>query len=165
MPPILKKMQLDIIFLDIDGVLNPDKDKFPDVFDPECVKQLRRILDHSPQSHVVFSTSWRTGFSFFVLGWLWHQHELPVTRVIRTVNEIRNHRYDMLRRYFRDSGAGYLDDSNAPSEELHSVVLPPHAWAVGRSIAELERRGSKAAVSAVRRDGIVGREPRADTVL
>ena len=36
---------------------------------------------------------------------------------------------------------------------------------MGRSIAELERRGSKAAVSAVRRDGIVGREPGADTIF
>ena len=36
--------------------------------------------------------------------------KLPVTRVIRTVNDIRSHRYGMLRQYFRDSGAEYLDD-------------------------------------------------------
>lgn len=91
--------------------------------------------------------------------------KLPVTRVLRTVNDIRSHRYDMLRQYFRDSAEGYRDDSSALREELHSVVLPPHAWAVGRRIAELERRGSKATVSAVRRDGIVGREPSPDTVF
>jgi CPA2 family monovalent cation:H+ antiporter-2 len=44
-------------------------------------------------------------------------------------------------------------------------VLPPHAWAVGRTIADLAERGSQASVSAVRRDGIVGREPAIDTVL
>jgi CPA2 family monovalent cation:H+ antiporter-2 len=91
--------------------------------------------------------------------------KLPVSQVIRTVNDIRSHRYGMLRQYFRASGAEFLDDSHAFREELHSVVLPPHAWAVGKTIAELAGRGSQAAVSAVRRDGIVGREPGADTVF
>lgn len=91
--------------------------------------------------------------------------KLPVARVIRTVNDIRSHRYGMLRQYFRAAGAEVLDDSHAFREELHSVILPPHAWAVGKRIAELSQRGSKAAVSAVRRDGIVGREPSPDTVF
>jgi len=91
--------------------------------------------------------------------------KLPVSRVIRTVNDIRSHRYSMLRQYFRAAGAEFLDDSHAFREELHSVILPPHAWAVGKSVAELSRRGSQAAVSAVRRDGIVGREPSPDTVF
>ena len=91
--------------------------------------------------------------------------KLPVSRVIRTVNDIRSHRYGMLRQYFRAADAELLDDSHAFREELHSVILPPHAWAVGRSIDELARRGSKAAVSAVRRDGIVGRDPGPDTIF
>jgi CPA2 family monovalent cation:H+ antiporter-2 len=36
---------------------------------------------------------------------------------------------------------------------------------VGRTIADLRARGSEASVSAVRRDGIVGREPAVETVL
>ena len=91
--------------------------------------------------------------------------QLPVPRVIRTINDIRSHRYGMLRPYFRASDAEFLDDKHAFREELHSVILPPHAWAVGRSVAELADRGSKAAVSAVRRDGIVGREPAPDTIF
>src|SRR5450631_4046551 len=91
--------------------------------------------------------------------------KLPVPRVIRTINDIRSHRYGMLRQYFPAAGAEVLDDSHAFREELHSVILPPHAWAVGRSIAELTARGSTAAVSAVRRDGIVGRDPGEDTMF
>jgi monovalent cation:H+ antiporter-2, CPA2 family len=91
--------------------------------------------------------------------------KLPVGQVIRTVNDIRSHRYQMLRQYFRAEGAEHLDETHAFREELHSVILPPHAWAVGRSITELSQRGSKATVSAVRRDGIVGREPGPDTVF
>jgi CPA2 family monovalent cation:H+ antiporter-2 len=91
--------------------------------------------------------------------------KLPVPRVIRTINDIRSHRYGMLRQYFPAAHAEPLDDSHAFREELHSVILPPHAWAVGRSIAELAARGSRASVSAVRRDGIVGRQPGLDTVF
>jgi CPA2 family monovalent cation:H+ antiporter-2 len=91
--------------------------------------------------------------------------KLPVSRVIRTVNGIRSDRYGMLRQYFPAARAEPLDDSHAFREELHSVILPPHAWAVGKSVAELSDRGSAAAVSAVRRDGIVGREPGPDTIF
>ncbi|MEA3150926.1 MAG: monovalent cation:H+ antiporter-2, family, partial [Gammaproteobacteria bacterium] len=91
--------------------------------------------------------------------------KLPVSRVIRTVNDIRSHRYGMLRRHFRAADAEFLDDSHAFREELHSVVLPPYAWAVSKSLAELAARGAKAEVSAVRRDGIVGREPGPDTIF
>jgi CPA2 family monovalent cation:H+ antiporter-2 len=89
--------------------------------------------------------------------------KLPVPRVIRTVNDIRSHRYGMLRQYFPDADAEHLDDTHAFREELHSVILPPQAWAVGRSIGELTAQGSRAVVSAVRRDGIVGRDPGEDT--
>jgi CPA2 family monovalent cation:H+ antiporter-2 len=91
--------------------------------------------------------------------------KLPVGQVIRTVNDIRSHRYSMLRQYFRAAGAEHLDESHAFREELHSVILPPQAWAVGRSITDLAERGSQATVNAVRRDGIVGREPSPDTVF
>jgi CPA2 family monovalent cation:H+ antiporter-2 len=91
--------------------------------------------------------------------------KLPVPRVIRTVNDIRSHRYSMLRQYFPAADAEHLDDSHAFREELHSVILPPQAWAVGRSVAELTGRGSRAAVSAIRREGIVGRDPGPDTLF
>src|ERR1700692_1156128 len=71
--------------------------------------------------------------------------KLPVPRVIRTVNDIRSHRYSMLRQYFRAADAPHLDDNHAFREELHSVILRPPAWAVGRSIAELTGRGCRAA--------------------
>jgi monovalent cation:H+ antiporter-2, CPA2 family len=91
--------------------------------------------------------------------------KLPVGTVLRTVNDIRSHRYSMLRQYFRDAGAEHLDQTHAFREELHSVILPPHAWAVGRSITDLTERGGEVTINAVRRDGIVGRDPGPDTVF
>ncbi|HMH88880.1 MAG TPA: cation:proton antiporter [Steroidobacteraceae bacterium] len=91
--------------------------------------------------------------------------KLPVAQVLRTVNDIRSHRYQMLRQYFREADDEHLDQTHAFREELHSVILPPQAWAVGRSITELTQRGSQATVNAVRREGIVGRDPAPDTVF
>ena len=91
--------------------------------------------------------------------------KLPVPQVLRTVNDIRSHRYQMLRQYFREADDEHLDQTHAFREELHSVILPPQAWAVGRSITELTQRGSQATVNAVRREGIVGRDPAPDTVF
>jgi CPA2 family monovalent cation:H+ antiporter-2 len=103
--------------------------------------------------------------SLMLLSHLLLLMKLPVGRVIRTVNDIRSHRYSMLRQYFREADAEHLDESHAFREELHSVILPPQAWAVGRSITDLSLRGSAAKVNAVRRDGIVGRDPGPDTIF
>jgi monovalent cation:H+ antiporter-2, CPA2 family len=103
--------------------------------------------------------------SLMLLSHLLLLMKLPVGRVIRTVNDIRSHRYSMLRQYFRDTGAELPDESHAFREELHSVILPPSAWAVGRSITEFLQQGSAATVNAVRRDGIVGRDPGPDTIF
>jgi HAD domain in Swiss Army Knife RNA repair proteins len=122
-------MQLDVIFLDIDGVLNHDKENHPHVFAPDCVTQLQRILNHNAQAHVVFSTSWRTGFSFFVLGWLWHQHDLPLQRVIGRTPDIQNDRRgEEIRQWLKDAPVrskehkirrfAVLDDEPEPIMEI-----------------------------------------------
>ena len=103
--------------------------------------------------------------SLMLLSHLLLLMKLPMSRVIRTVNDIRSSRYGVLSEYFRADRSELLDDTHAFREQLHSVILPPHAWAVGRSITQLAERGLEATVSAVRRDGIVGRQPGADTVF
>jgi CPA2 family monovalent cation:H+ antiporter-2 len=103
--------------------------------------------------------------SLMLLSHLLVLMKVPVGRVIRTVNDIRSDRYRMLRQYFRAARAEVLDETHAFREQLHSVILPPNAWAVGHSITQLTQRGFTAVVSAVRRDGIVGREPGPDTVF
>jgi hypothetical protein len=97
-------MEINVIFLDIDGVLNPDNSKNPYVFAPACGQQLRRILDSRPDTHVVFSTTWRTGLPFFVLGWLWHQHDLPLRRDIGRTPDIHvDRRGEEVRQWLADA--------------------------------------------------------------
>jgi CPA2 family monovalent cation:H+ antiporter-2 len=55
--------------------------------------------------------------------------DVPLSRVVRTVGEIRRHRYSMLRSIFRREDAELIDETHDLREELHTVVLPQrHRW-------------------------------------
>jgi CPA2 family monovalent cation:H+ antiporter-2 len=90
---------------------------------------------------------------------------VPVSRVVRTLGDIRNSRYAVLRNIVRPGEPRPVDATIEHREELRSVVVPPGAWAVGRSLAEIKDRGVEATFTGVRRQGILGREPASDTVL
>jgi monovalent cation:H+ antiporter-2, CPA2 family len=89
----------------------------------------------------------------------------PVSRVVRTLSHIRENRYATLRNIFRREGALAIDESHDHREELKTVVIPPGAWSVGRSIAEVRARGAEVSFTGVRRHGILGRDPAAEMLL
>ncbi|MEZ5458424.1 MAG: cation:proton antiporter [Steroidobacteraceae bacterium] len=91
--------------------------------------------------------------------------KMPVSRVVRTIGHVRENRYATLRSLFRRDDALALGDDPALQEELRTVVLPPGAWAIGRSLADVRARGAEVSFTAVRRQGIVGRDPDAQLRL
>jgi CPA2 family monovalent cation:H+ antiporter-2 len=91
--------------------------------------------------------------------------DVPVSRVVKTVGDIRNNRYAMLRRLFRRDDARQVEDIDTGNEELHTVVLPPGAYCVGKSLSDLELDRGEVTVTAIRRDGILGQQPTPSTVL
>ncbi len=90
---------------------------------------------------------------------------VPVSRVVRTIGDIRNGRYATLRSIFRHTGVGAIDEDHAFREELRTVVLPPSAWSTGRTLGEVRNRGVEVAFTAIRRQGITGRQPDNTLVL
>jgi monovalent cation:H+ antiporter-2, CPA2 family len=90
---------------------------------------------------------------------------VPVGKVVRTVGDIRAGRYVTLRNIFRHDGARVIDDTHAFREELRSIVLPPRAWSIGRQLDEVRARGADVTFTAVRRQGITGRQPDGATEL
>jgi K+:H+ antiporter len=90
---------------------------------------------------------------------------VPVSRVVRTMGDIRSHRYSVLRNIIRRGDARPLDDSHEYREEIKSVVVPPGAWAVGRTLRDVRGHGVGVTFTGIRRQGILGREPAGDTVL
>ena len=88
--------------------------------------------------------------------------QLPAPQVARIVDNIRTQRYATLR---TRPAMARLESSSEPAELLHSVVLPPQAWAVGRRLEEVRTHGAQVAFTAIRRQGITGREPAGETEL
>ena len=94
-----------------------------------------------------------------------HMLDVPASRVIRRLGDIRRERYTALRSVYARDPAGSLDETGRFREELHMVLLPPGAWSVGRTIREVRERGAEVSFTAVRRDGIVGRDPDPEMTL
>jgi CPA2 family monovalent cation:H+ antiporter-2 len=87
---------------------------------------------------------------------------------VRTVGDIRNSRYAVLRNIVNLDGASFVPieaDPNDDSEQLKTVLLPPGAWGVGRTLDEVRARGAEVTFTSIRRHGIVGREPGGETSL
>jgi CPA2 family monovalent cation:H+ antiporter-2 len=87
------------------------------------------------------------------------------SRVTATMDEIRRARYATLRSVLLPYTPGGAVEGDPSEEGLSSIVIPPLAWAVGRTLAEVRDRGAEVAFTALRRQGIAGREPDASTVL
>ncbi|HSD75502.1 MAG TPA: cation:proton antiporter [Steroidobacteraceae bacterium] len=91
--------------------------------------------------------------------------QVPVSRVMKTIGDIRGNRYNLLRTLYRLEDNEMVPAAESMREQLYTLVLPPGAWAVGRTIGQLKEQGAEVTVSAIRRAGIVGREPSPDMVL
>ena len=90
---------------------------------------------------------------------------VPAQEVLQTTEEIRHDRYSILRSVFRRRDARTPEEGHALGQQLRTVVLPPGAWASGRTIHDLGLEQGKIVITALRRDGIVGREPDPETRL
>ncbi|WP_205192405.1 TrkA C-terminal domain-containing protein, partial [Burkholderia sp. LMG 13014] len=88
---------------------------------------------------------------------------VPMRKVVRRVEEMRDERYSLLRGYFR--GADDADDDDHEQVRLQSVPVDARADAVGRSLEELGLYALGLEVTAIRRHGIRGVEPDPQTKL
>jgi CPA2 family monovalent cation:H+ antiporter-2 len=92
--------------------------------------------------------------------------DVPPREVLETTEDIRHDRYALLRSVFQRREPGAPDEgTQSLRQELRTVVLPPGASAVGRTIGEMGLDRGPVVVTALRREGILGREPDADTRL
>lgn len=91
--------------------------------------------------------------------------DVPVIRIIRQVERVRLNRYSLLRNVFRGQEARPLDARHAFREELRPVVLANSDHAASCRLCDLNLAQYAVMVTALRRHGIVGKQPVADTQL
>jgi CPA2 family monovalent cation:H+ antiporter-2 len=86
---------------------------------------------------------------------------VPLDEVARVVEKARADHYHDLRGYF----GGHAAAAGAAATELHTVVLPPKGYAVGRRLSELRIEALGARVTSLRRGEIRGELPSGDVIL
>ncbi|CAG0931495.1 MAG: Glutathione-regulated potassium-efflux system protein KefC [Rhodocyclaceae bacterium] len=84
---------------------------------------------------------------------------VPITRVVRRFREVREQRYDLMRGFFHGATDAADDPDEARQPRLHSVVLNPGAWGIGKTLAQLGLERFEITVSVIRRRGIRGVSP------
>jgi len=90
---------------------------------------------------------------------------VPMRRILRRVTQVRSDRYALMRNVYRRGGAEPLDENHAFREQLDAITLPKGGHAIGRKLKELGLEELDVRVNALRREGIVGREPDPETRL
>jgi len=88
---------------------------------------------------------------------------VPLHRVLRRIRRTREQRYSLFRGFF----PGATDEGEETGEpvRLHSVLLPPGAGAVGRTLSELNLGAIPVDVTAIRRRNIRSLDPTSDAML
>jgi CPA2 family monovalent cation:H+ antiporter-2 len=90
---------------------------------------------------------------------------VPVSRIVKMVRTVREDQYKMLRGFFHGEGFEDSDQPEAYHERLHTVLLTDNAYAVGRTLANLQLDRLNVGVTAIRRSGIQGPQPAPTTRL
>lgn len=85
--------------------------------------------------------------------------KVPTARVFHIISDIRTNRYAVLRAVLTRDWEHPIEHTPDNREELKTVVIPPGAWAVGRTLEDVRARGAEVAFTGIRRQGILGREP------
>lgn len=87
---------------------------------------------------------------------------LPLSKVVRRIRDTREQRYDLFRGFFQSSedlGSEHFQP------RLHSLHLPPQAYAVGRTVIDLDLASLNVELRTLRRRHTAPHSPLPDTVL
>ncbi|MDX1442178.1 MAG: monovalent cation:proton antiporter-2 (CPA2) family protein [Gammaproteobacteria bacterium] len=90
---------------------------------------------------------------------------VPMRRILKDIQDVREHRYELLRSVFRGQDAQRIDETHALREQLATVKIKENSEAAGRQLQTLNLERFGVVVTGLRRDGILGRQPDPDTEL
>ncbi len=90
---------------------------------------------------------------------------MPGARVAQALGQVRDDRYALLSNVRGHTQSSVPVDLLEQPEEVRTVVIPPGAWAVGRSVDEILGRGAAVVFTGIRRHGILGKAPQGSTRL
>ena len=92
---------------------------------------------------------------------------IPLSRVVRRVQEARAKRYSMFSGYLRTPQAVEIESEEADSLQprFHSILLSDADAAVGQRLGELRLEELNVEINGIRRHNVLGSQPSADMLL
>jgi len=90
---------------------------------------------------------------------------VSVRRVLHMVEDVRSHRYQLLRGFFHGQDAEIRENPDAYPERLHTYVVTERAHAEGKTLRDFKLDELGVVINAVRRHGVRGEEPEPDMIL
>ncbi|MBS3798678.1 cation:proton antiporter [Pseudoalteromonas sp. BDTF-M6] len=90
---------------------------------------------------------------------------VPMKRILRRVSQERENRYSLLHSFYISDEAPHREIQSDRLEYLHVMALADNAYAVGKTIAELNLGQRRVSLAAMRRHGQEIDDPCAETVL
>lgn len=103
--------------------------------------------------------------SLMLAATLLHVLGVPATRILHQVQHVRAARYSLLRSVFRSGEAPVRSLDHAFREELRNITVGSDAAAIGLTLEETRLAECGCVVTALRRDGIIGKQPAPGTEL
>ncbi len=90
---------------------------------------------------------------------------VPLSRVIRRIQETRAHRYTMFSGFLRAPADAAAEVKESLQPRFHNVLLKESDTGVGKSLDQLNLAELEVEVNAVRRHNVHGKQPAGDMVL
>jgi K+:H+ antiporter len=76
---------------------------------------------------------------------------VPLTRVVRRIRDVRSHRYNILRGFYRGESDEVADPDESRAPRLRSIAIVPGARATGRRLCDVAIDAMGVTVTAIRR--------------
>ncbi|AWL12593.1 Glutathione-regulated potassium-efflux system protein [Saliniradius amylolyticus] len=103
--------------------------------------------------------------SLMLVSQVLHLSGIPMRRILKRVREERKGRYNHLHGFYPGETTEVNYESQSKLEFLHAVILSADAWAVGKTLGEVNLPGLRVKLKGLRRDNQTLPEPGPDTRL
>jgi len=90
---------------------------------------------------------------------------VPLNRVVKRIRLFREERYKLFRGYFHGISDAEDEDMEKKQVRLHSVVISPGSYAIGRSLLEMNLHNFEVEVKSIRRPNGNGETPNEESML
>ncbi len=90
---------------------------------------------------------------------------VPLHRVVKRIRIFREERYKLFKGYFHGISDAENEDLEKQQVRLHSVIISPGTFAIGRSLAEMHLENFDVEVKSIRRPNSNGSEPSEESPL